>query len=93
MSDILKSRPDPDRRSVCPGRMSSTSQKHREFVGEPMGDKPVTALSGIGNTLGGKLERLGFDRVGNRHTHTGSVVHRDTEKHSRASVTQSVWKH
>lgn len=43
--------------------MSTTSQKHRNFVGEPMGDKPVTALSGIGEVLGRSLEHKGFDKV------------------------------
>lgn len=43
--------------------MSTTSQKHRDFVGEPMGDKPVTALSGIGEALGKSLEQQGFDKV------------------------------
>lgn len=41
--------------------MSSTSQKHRDFVSEPMGDKPVTALAGIGDALGGRLASKGFD--------------------------------
>lgn len=43
--------------------MSTTSQKHRDFVGEPMGDKPVTALSGIGEVLGKSLKDQGFDKV------------------------------
>ena len=46
-----------------PANMSTTSQKHRDFVAEPMGDKPVNALSGIGEVLGTKLEDQGFDKV------------------------------
>ena len=33
------------------------------FRSEPMGDKPVNALSGIGEVLGKKLEDQGFDKV------------------------------
>lgn len=43
--------------------MSSTSQKHRDFVTEPIGEKPVFALGGIGEVLGKRLEEKGFDKV------------------------------
>ncbi|XP_077448419.1 barrier-to-autointegration factor [Stigmatopora argus] len=43
--------------------MSSTSQKHRDFVTEPMGEKQVFSLGGIGEVLGKRLEEKGFDKA------------------------------
>lgn len=42
---------------------STTSQKHKAFSGEPMRDKPVEDLAGIGPTLAGRLKEQGFHKV------------------------------
>ena len=43
--------------------MSTTSAKHQEFVAEPMGEKDVTAVAGIGKVMGERLSEKGFDKV------------------------------
>lgn len=43
--------------------MSNTSKKQRDFVSEPMGEKNVTALPGVGPVLGTRLEAAGFNKV------------------------------
>ena len=50
--------------------MSTTSQKHRNFVAEPMNEKPVTDLAGIGEVLGKRLQNKGFDKVSQTSCHT-----------------------
>jgi hypothetical protein len=43
--------------------MTTTSVKHRNFIGEPMGDKLVTELAGVGQVYGARLTDEGYDRV------------------------------
>ncbi|XP_037094136.1 barrier-to-autointegration factor-like [Pollicipes pollicipes] len=43
--------------------MSSTIRKILIFVAEPMGEKPVIDLAGIGEVLGKGLVNHGFDRA------------------------------
>ncbi|XP_053544820.1 barrier-to-autointegration factor B-like [Bombina bombina] len=43
--------------------MSSTSQKHRDFVAEPMGEKSVQCLAGIGDVLGKRMKDKGFEKA------------------------------
>ena len=43
--------------------MSSTSQKHKNFISEPMGEKGVDELAGIGAVLGERLIEKGFVKV------------------------------
>jgi len=42
---------------------STTSQKHKAFSGEPMRDKPVEDLAGIGPVLATRLKEQGFNKV------------------------------
>ena len=41
----------------------TTTIKHRLFVGEPIGDKDVKTLPGIGDAYGARLSARGFDKV------------------------------
>jgi hypothetical protein len=42
---------------------TSTSQKHKDFVSEPMGEKDITEIAGIGKVLGQRLTEKGYDRA------------------------------
>ena len=41
----------------------TTTKKHNAFVAEPMGNKPVAALAGIGPIYGQRLIDNGYDKV------------------------------
>ncbi|XP_039534805.1 barrier-to-autointegration factor [Pimephales promelas] len=41
----------------------TTSLKHRRFCSEPMGDKLVYEIPGIGSVLGGRLQNRGIMRA------------------------------
>ncbi|KAL9954379.1 hypothetical protein ACROYT_G041906 [Oculina patagonica] len=40
-----------------------TSEKHRAFINGPIGTKGVTALAGIGDTYGKRLEAQGINKA------------------------------
>ncbi|KAM3920290.1 barrier-to-autointegration factor A-like [Leptodactylus fuscus] len=49
--------------AMKPADKPTTSQKHRDFVSEPMSEKSVKALPGIGDVRGGRLEDKGFEKA------------------------------
>jgi hypothetical protein len=42
---------------------SSTTKKFREFMAEPLGDKGIRDVPGIGDVLGTKLSEAGYEKV------------------------------
>lgn len=45
--------------------MSSTTKKHRDFVSEPIGEKDVSSIPGIGAVLAKRLGEKGFPKAYN----------------------------
>ncbi|XP_048372120.1 barrier-to-autointegration factor-like protein [Sphaerodactylus townsendi] len=43
--------------------MAIRTRKFQDFVCEPIGEKPVTAIEGINEELGAKLAAKGFDKA------------------------------
>lgn len=43
--------------------MSRSSEACRSFAFEPLGEKSVTELAGVGDALGEQLKAGGFDKV------------------------------
>jgi len=43
--------------------MGTRNQNPHNFVAEPMGEKHVTELSGVGEVLGQQLELLGYNKA------------------------------
>lgn len=50
-------------RQFNPSQMSSTTKKFREFMAEPIGDKGIRDVPGIGDVLGAKLSEAGYEKV------------------------------
>ena len=42
---------------------SSTTKKFREFMAEPIADKGIRDVPGIGDVLGTKLSEAGYEKV------------------------------
>merc|ERR1711911_75294 len=42
---------------------TSTTVKHRNFISEPIGDKLVTSVPGVGEKYGENLKNQGFDKA------------------------------